>query len=173
MLDVDANVRAETRKPVENVFWPEGTAPGGQYHVYVHYYQKHKKRRSKDPTSFQIIVNSGGETTEYTAELSKGDSIIQVCSFTVSSNAERESMKRELEFELESLKNRFTDADADGSALLSVEELAKATGMSLEEAEVIHKRADKDGDGSVSLDEYLSAADAPGAPDLNSLSDND
>ena len=173
VLDVDANVRAETRKPVENVFWPEGTAPGGQYHVYVHYYQKHKKRRSKDPTTFQIIVNSGGETTEYTAELSKGDSIIQVCSFTVSSNAERESMKRELEFELESLKNRFTDADADGSALLSVEELAKATGMSLEEAETIHKKADKDGDGSVSLDEYLSAADAPGAPDLNSLSDND
>ena len=27
VLDVDANVRAETRKPVENVFWPEGTAP--------------------------------------------------------------------------------------------------------------------------------------------------
>jgi hypothetical protein len=45
--------------------------------------------------------------------------------------------------------------------------------MSLEEAETIHKKADKDGDGSVSLDEYLSAADAPGAPDLNSLSDND
>ena len=28
-LDVDANVRAETRKPVENVFWEDGTAPAG------------------------------------------------------------------------------------------------------------------------------------------------
>ena len=77
-LDVDANVRAETRKPVENVFWPEGTAPGGQYHVYVHYYKKHKKRRSKDPTKFQIMVNSGGEMTEYSAELSKGLSLIHI-----------------------------------------------------------------------------------------------
>jgi len=171
VLDVDANVRAETRKPVENVFWPEGTAPGGQYHVYVHYYKKHNKRRSKDPTHFQIIVNSGGETTEYSAALSNGDPIMQVCSFAVSSKSERARVKQELESELEALKSRFTDADADGSAQLSVEELATATGMSIEEAEAVHKKADKDGDGSVSLDEYLSAADAPSAPDLNSLSD--
>ncbi|MCP2504358.1 MAG: hypothetical protein NLN65_03580 [Candidatus Poseidoniaceae archaeon] len=173
ILDVDANVRAETRKPVENVFWPEGTAPGGQYHVYVHYYKKHNKRRSKDPTVFQIMVNSGGEMTEYSAELSKGDPIMQVCSFNVSSKSERDKVKRELEMELKSLKNRFTDADADGSAQLSIEELATATGMSLEEAEVVHKKADKDGDGSVSLDEYLSASDVPSAPDLESLGNED
>ena len=172
-LDVDANVRAETRKPVENVFWPEGTAPGGQYHVYVHYYKKHKKRRSKDPTKFQIMVNSGGEMTEYTAELSKGDPIMQVCSFDVSSKAEREQLKRELETELDALKHRFIDADIDGSAQLSVEELAEATGMSLEEAEVIHKKADKDGDGTISLEEYLAASDVPSAPDLESLSTGD
>ena len=172
-LDVDANVRAETRKPVENVFWPEGTAPGGQYHVYVHYYKKHKKRRSKDPTKFQIMVNSGGEMTEYSAELSKGDPIMQVCSFDVSSKAEREQLKRELETELDALKHRFIDADIDGSAQLSVEELAEATGMSLEEAEVIHKKADKDGDGTISLEEYLAASDVPSAPDLESLSTGD
>ena len=169
-LDVDANVRAETRKPVENVFWPEGTAPGGQYHVYVHYYKKHKKRRSKDPTKFQIMVNNGGETTEYTAELSKGDPIMQVCSFDVSSKAEREQLKRELETELDALKHRFIDADIDGSAQLSVEELAVATGMTLEEAKIIDQKADKDGDGTISLDEYLAASDVPSAPDLESLS---
>jgi hypothetical protein len=173
-LDVDANVRAETRKPVENVFWPEGTAPGGQYHVYVHYYKKHKKRRSKDPTKFQIMVNNGGDTTEFSAELSAGDPIMQVCSFEVSSQAERERIKRELESELESLTNRFASADMDGSALLSVEELASATGMSVEVAEVIHKQADKDGDGAVSLEEYLEAVNSlPNAPDLESLSNSD
>ena len=173
-LDVDANVRAETRKPVENVFWPEGTAPGGQYHVYVHYYKKHKKRRSKDPTKFQIMVNNGGETTEFSAELSAGDPIMQVCSFEVSSKAERERIKRELESQLESLTNRFASANMDGSALLSVEELASATGMSVEEAEVLHKQADKDGDGAVSLDEYLAAVNSlPNAPDLESLSNSE
>tara|TARA_Y100000766_G_scaffold285588_1_gene310692 strand:- start:5946 stop:7190 length:1245 start_codon:yes stop_codon:yes gene_type:complete len=172
-LDVDANVRAETRKPVENVFWPEGTAPAGQYHVYVHYYKKHKKRRSKDPTKFTIMVNNGGEMTEYSSELSKGDPIMQVCSFDVSSKAEREQLKRELETELDALKHRFIDADIDGSAQLSVEELAAATGMSMEEAEIIHKKADKDGDGTISLEEYLSASEVPGAPDLESLSGDD
>lgn len=172
-LDVDANVRAESRKPVENVFWPEGTAPGGQYHVYVHYYKKHNKRRSKDPTKFQIMVNSGGEMTEYTSELSKGDPIMQVCSFDVSSKAERDQLKRELESELDALKNKFIDADADGSAQLSVEELAKATGMSLGEAKIVHKKADKDGDGNVSLEEYLSASEVPSAPDLGSLTGED
>lgn len=173
-LDVDANVRAETRKPVENVFWPEGTAPGGQYHVYVHYYKKHKKRRSKDPTKFQIMVSNGGELTEFSAELTAGDPIMQVCSFEVASEAERERIKRELESQLDSLKNSFASADIDGSALLSVEELATATGMSVEEAEVIHKKADKDGDGAVSLEEYLATVNSlPNAPDLESLSNSD
>ena len=95
---------------------------------------------------------------------------MQVCSFDVSSKAEREQLKRELETELDALKHRFIDADIDGSAQLSVEELAEATGMSLEEAEIIHKKADKDGDGSVSLDEFLSVSDVPSAPDLESLS---
>ena len=45
--------------------------------------------------------------------------------------------------------------------------------MSIEDAEIIHKKADKDGDGSVSLDEYLSASDVPSAPDLESLSTED
>ncbi|HJL97718.1 MAG TPA: hypothetical protein QF401_06155 [Candidatus Poseidoniaceae archaeon] len=173
-LDVDANVRAETRKPVENVFWPEGTAPGGQYHVYVHYYKKHNKRRSKDPTKFQVMVNTGGELNEYSSELSKGDPIMQVCSFEVATKAERERLQLELESELNALKNKFTDADVDGSAQLSVEELATATGMSLKEAKVIHKKADKDGDGTVSLDEYLSVIDqVPSAPDLESLSNEE
>jgi len=173
-LDVDANVRAETRKPVENVFWPEGTAPGGQYHVYVHYYKKHKKRHSKDPTKFQVMVNNGGDTTEYSAELSAGDPIMQVCSFGVSSEAERQQIKRALESELAALKTRFESADIDGSAMLSVEELAQATGMSVEDAEVIHKKADKDGDGAVSLDEYLAAIEnLPSAPDLDSLSSDE
>ena len=96
-LDVDANVRAETRKPVENVFWPEGTAPGGQYHVYVHYYKKHKKRRSKDPTKFQVIANAYGDLLEYSGELNFGEEIQLVCSFNVPTMEEREEIKRQLE----------------------------------------------------------------------------
>ena len=80
-LDVDANVRPETKKPVENIVWPDFRAPPGVYKVYVHHYKKHKKRRSKDPTKFRVVCNAGGNVTHYEGELSAGDPILLVCEF--------------------------------------------------------------------------------------------
>ena len=108
-LDVDANVRAETRKPVENVFWEEGKAPAGTYQVYVHHYKKHQKRKSKDPTKFQVIVTPGGEPLEYNGELSSGDPIMMVAEFTLPSPEEREARKRELEAEIQAASQSFED----------------------------------------------------------------
>ena len=34
--------------------------------VYVHHYQFHKKRRTKDPTKFEVVVHANGEYTEST-----------------------------------------------------------------------------------------------------------
>jgi len=82
-LDVDANVRPETKKPVENVVWPEGKAPGGTYKAYVHHYKKHKKRRSRDPTEFKVVCNAGGEILEYEGEITSGDPIMLICEFTI------------------------------------------------------------------------------------------
>ncbi|MCH1443247.1 MAG: hypothetical protein L7U53_05190 [Candidatus Poseidoniaceae archaeon] len=96
-LDVDANVRPDSRKPIENVVWPEGQAPAGTYQVFVHYYKKHKKRRSKDPTKFQVIANAYGDLLEYSGELNFGDEIQLVCSFNVPTMEEREEIKRQLE----------------------------------------------------------------------------
>ena len=96
-LDVDANVRPDSRKPVENVVWPEGEAPAGSYQVFVHYYKKHKKRRSKDPTKFQVIANAYGDLMEYKGELTFGEEIQLVCTFTVPTMEERERIKRDLE----------------------------------------------------------------------------
>ena len=96
-LDVDANVRPDSRKPIENVVWPEGEAPPGTYQVFVHYYKKHKKRRSKDPTKFQVIANAYGDLMEYTGELTFGEEIQLVCTFNVPTMEERERIKRDLE----------------------------------------------------------------------------
>ena len=97
-LDVDANVRPETKKPVENVVWPGVTAPPGNYQVYVHHYKKHRKRRTKDPTGFQIIVNNVGDYREYHGDLTHGDPIRLVCQFEVPERDEQsENVKRSLE----------------------------------------------------------------------------
>ena len=122
-LDVDANVRAETRKPVENVFWEDGKAPAGRYQVYVHYYKKHKKRRSKDPTKFQVIVNEGGDMREYNGELSAGDPIMLVAEFNLPSPEERAAKRRELEAELRAAGMDIPETQA---AIAEVEEHRQA-----------------------------------------------
>ncbi|MEC8106610.1 MAG: EF-hand domain-containing protein, partial [Candidatus Thermoplasmatota archaeon] len=52
---------------------------------------------------------------------------------------------------------RFIAADVDDSGSLSVEELAVAADLTIEEAEELHTAADTDGDGEVSLSEFVSS----------------
>lgn len=110
-LDVDANVRPDSRKPIENVVWPEGQAPAGTYQVFVHYYKKHKKRRSKDPTKFQVIANAYGDLLEYSGELTFGEEIQLVCTFNVPTMEEREEIKRQLEQQLRLAETGEVTAD--------------------------------------------------------------
>jgi|TARA_B100001540_G_C15804541_1_gene641425 hypothetical protein len=52
---------------------------------------------------------------------------------------------------------RFIAADVDDSGSLSVEELAVAANVTMQEAEELHSAADTDGDGEVSLSEFVSS----------------
>jgi len=147
-LDVDANVRAETRKPVENVFWEEGKAPAGKYQVYVHYYKKHKKRKSKDPTKFQVIVNQGGDAFEYNGELNAGDPIMMVAEFNLPSPEERARRRRELEAELLQAGGELPDAEEMEAAeeqrqaeLKAAEEERQAEIEAAREQELLESRA--------------------------------
>jgi S-DNA-T family DNA segregation ATPase FtsK/SpoIIIE len=63
----------------------------------------------------------------------------------------------ETEEEFVSAAEQFIAADEDNSGALSVEELAHATGSTLEEATELHAEADTDGDGVVTLSEFISS----------------
>ena len=65
-----------------------------------------------------------------------------------------------------SAAEHFIAADTDGSEQLSIEELAIATGTSVEEATALHAEADTDGDGSVSLSEFMASSSADKAAAL-------
>ena len=152
-LDVDANVRAETRKPVENVFWEEGKAPAGNYQVYVHHYKKHQKRKSKDPTKFQVIVTPGGEPLEYNGELSSGDPIMLVAEFKLPSPEEREARKRELEAEIQVASMALRDPAAEEKVEAPQEVVPE---MDMDD----HPQVQEDADV------------LPSAPDLDALSED-
>ena len=112
-LDVDANVRPESKKPVENVVWPEGKAPGGTYKAYVHHYKKHKKRRSKDPTTFKVICNAGGDIQEYEGSISSGDPIMLISEFTIEDPETRAANAAEAKSKLAALQSGEWDGSSD------------------------------------------------------------
>lgn len=164
-LDVDANVRPESKKPVENVYWPEGTAPAGKYQVYVHHYKKHKKRRSKDPTKFQVIINSLSDedndgvpdVMEYKASLSHGDPIMLVATFEVPTMAERRRRKQALEDQLAALER------GEDVTVAPVAAPQEASAESTELLNELNERLTREGADS--------SFDLPSAPDLDKLSD--
>lgn len=51
----------------------------------------------------------------------------------------------------------FVQADTDGDGTLSVEELSDATGLSTQEVQELHDKADKDDDGKVTLSEFIAS----------------
>ncbi len=150
-LDVDANVRPETKKPVENVVWPEGKAPGGTYKAYVHHYKKHKKRRSRDPTKFKVVCNAGGDIQEYEGEITSGDPIMLICEFTIEDPETRAAKANEAKAKLAALES----GEWDGSESESNEEPEEEN---LEESDQeIEEQTDEESEGESSdiLDDLL------------------
>jgi hypothetical protein len=78
-LDVDMNVPPrESRRPVENVFWPAGGAPAGEYLVLVDHYRNH---RQKDPTEFDVRVEVDGEAQYFHNRITFGNNPIVIYRF--------------------------------------------------------------------------------------------
>ena len=62
-LDVDANSACASvmPNPVENVFWPPGRAPRGEYQVYVHYFQECNR---SGPTNYEVTIHRSGQAPQ-------------------------------------------------------------------------------------------------------------
>ena len=81
-LDVDMNVRGDSTKPVENIYWPAGGAPRGKYRVYVQNYAFHE--RPQAPYDYTVEVYVAGTATRYQGRMSsnvKAESNQTVCEF--------------------------------------------------------------------------------------------
>jgi len=68
MLDVDMNVRGETTKPVENIFWGPGRAPQGRYQIFVRNYGFHEINRA--PTPFRVEIKNGNQYSYFDGTVS-------------------------------------------------------------------------------------------------------
>lgn len=81
-LDVDMNARPTSSTPVENVVWKDDP-PSGTYRVGVHFYRHHRRRGTKQRTTFTLRTVALGEVAEFTGSLQHGDALLMVTSFTL------------------------------------------------------------------------------------------
>ncbi len=86
-LDVDMNVRGESEKPVENIYWPPAGAPPGRYRVVVQNYKYHEATHGK--TEFRVEVVAGKKASHYEGTIAGTgrDSNQQVCEFDFTSQS--------------------------------------------------------------------------------------
>ncbi len=80
-LDVDANAYCNaplTTSPVENIFWPAGTAPNGTYSVVVLY---SLQCNAEGTVSYTVTVTVDGNTETFTGSISP-DNFVSVTEFT-------------------------------------------------------------------------------------------
>ena len=81
-LDVDMNVRGNrpwSERPVENIFWPEGRSPSGDYTVVVNHYNNNGAR---DPTRYWVTVSIRGRSDQtFSGSIRSGQERQVVCRF--------------------------------------------------------------------------------------------
>lgn len=80
-LEIDMNVEyPDSKTPIENIYWQQGTAPNGTYNVYLMYYRQHETFAE---TPYKIIVKHGGKTEEYTGTINTLREAIHICTFSL------------------------------------------------------------------------------------------
>jgi len=83
-LDVDMNVRGESTKPVENVYWPPGGAPPGRYKVVVQNYAYHEPERGEYEWRVEVVAGKKASHFEGTVKNAGKASNVTVCEFDFS-----------------------------------------------------------------------------------------
>lgn len=80
ILDVDANPGCNhlTPRPVENIFWPTGLAPAGQYVVQVHYFDI---CQADSVTPFTVRLLVGGKEQVFEGVLERQNDLWPVTMF--------------------------------------------------------------------------------------------
>jgi len=80
-LEIDMNVEfPDSKTPIENVYWQQGSAPNGTYNVYLLYFKQHENIAANP---YRITVKQGNKTDEYTGTINKEKEAIHICSFTL------------------------------------------------------------------------------------------
>ena len=82
-LDIDMNAGEGPYRddPIENIYWPAGRAPKGQYTVVLTYFARHEGNNK--PVPYTVKVKHGEETETYTGTVTNEHESINICTFMI------------------------------------------------------------------------------------------
>lgn len=82
-LDIDMNAGEGPYRndPIENIYWPTGHAPKGQYTVVLTYFARHE--RNNRATPYTVKVKHGDITDTYTGTVTNEHESINICTFMI------------------------------------------------------------------------------------------
>jgi len=118
ILEIDMNVKPnDSKTPIENIYWPQGSAPNGTYGVYLWLYKQHEANINE--TSYKILVKYGDKTEEFTGKIKIEDGPVHITTFTLgNANAPPSNSRRdELLREREKLQRKINEIDNELSNL--------------------------------------------------------
>lgn len=83
VLDIDMNTNEGIKKtnPIENIYWPSGSAPKGQYSVVLTYYAKNENSDALTP--YTVKVKHGDIVDTYTGTLTTVKQQVNICTFVI------------------------------------------------------------------------------------------
>ena len=85
VLDLEMNMKPESKAPLENIVWEGISAEGGKYDVFVWHRKRHGMLRGKDPTKFTIrVANGSNEVVFLGGQTSFGDPMKFISNIDVS-----------------------------------------------------------------------------------------
>ena len=126
ILDLEMNMKPESKAPLENIVWEGITAEKGEYSIFVWHRKRHGMLRGKDPTKFTIrIANGSDEVIFISSQTSFGDPMKLISNITIEDIASRAKNIQEKEGLYISVKEKI-----EGSSTVDELEKVELEGLS-------------------------------------------
>lgn len=111
ILDLEMNMKPESKAPLENIVWEGITAGKGEYSVFVWHRKRHGMLRGKDPTNFTIrIANGSNEVILLQSQTSFGDPMKLITNINIEDVTTRGKGIQEKEDLYSSIKGKIENA---------------------------------------------------------------
>ena len=113
VLDLEMNMKPESKSPLENIVWEGITGEGGEYSIFVWHRKRHGMLRGKDPTKFTVrVANGSDEVVFLTDETSFGDPLRLISNISVKDIQTRGKEIQEKEGAYLSIKDLISNANS-------------------------------------------------------------